>query len=145
MNAAKYLQQNVEARTIYTLPKGLEATTVARACRDAFLAFCNKAPRWGKRDLAMWLMGPYANVTKEARCLVPEHSYRPSGVVTVDPMHLAQVLRAHGRCAAHMKKRIEVEWPDGEHHVYASTLSEPIAPRELPEEPGSCTRIKIRR
>jgi hypothetical protein len=48
--------------TIVTLPNQTGAYAIASACRDALLAFLNESQHWGKAELAMWLMGPYAQV-----------------------------------------------------------------------------------
>ncbi|MBX3187058.1 MAG: hypothetical protein KF819_08590 [Labilithrix sp.] len=48
--------------TILTLPAHTTANEIADACRDAYLTFLNESERWGKADLAMWLMGPYEQV-----------------------------------------------------------------------------------
>jgi hypothetical protein len=61
--------------TILTLPRGTGALAIAAACRDTALAFLNEAEHWGKAELAMWLMGPYAQATQYA----PDISSRRSG------------------------------------------------------------------
>lgn len=61
--------------TILTLPRGTGALAIAAACRDTALAFLNEAEHWGKAELAMWLMGPYAQATQYA----PDISSRKSG------------------------------------------------------------------
>jgi hypothetical protein len=48
--------------TILTLPEHTGALAIAEACRDAATAFLRESRRWGKAELAMWLMGPYAMV-----------------------------------------------------------------------------------
>lgn len=50
--------------TILTLPETTGATALADACRATALAFLNESDRWGKAELAMWLMGPYAQLTQ---------------------------------------------------------------------------------
>ncbi len=61
--------------TILTLPRGTGALAIAAACRDTALTFLNEAEHWGKAELAMWLMGPYAQATQYA----PDISSRQSG------------------------------------------------------------------
>lgn len=50
--------------TILTLPEQLDAVSIADACRATALAFLNESDRWGKAELAMWLMGPYTQLTQ---------------------------------------------------------------------------------
>lgn len=52
--------------TILTLPEQLDAVSVADACRVTALAFLNESQHWGKAELAMWLMGPYGQLTQYA-------------------------------------------------------------------------------
>ncbi len=79
----------VETKTIFTLPKSLRTFLVARACRTAFIEFANGAHRWSKPELASWLSGPYAEVTRGADALVcdiPRISRRSAG-----PIRLVQL------------------------------------------------------
>jgi len=55
-------ESNVD--TILTLPEQLDALSVAEACRVTALAFLNESQHWGKAELAMWLMGPYGQLTQ---------------------------------------------------------------------------------
>jgi hypothetical protein len=50
--------------TILTLPEQMDALKIADACRATALQFLNEAERWGKAELAMWLMGPYSQLTQ---------------------------------------------------------------------------------
>ncbi len=50
--------------TILTLPRQVGALAIAHACRTAGLEFLNESDRWGKPELAMWLMGSYAQLTQ---------------------------------------------------------------------------------
>lgn len=50
--------------TVLTLPSDTGALAIARACRETALAFVNESKHWGKAELAMWLMGPYQQVTR---------------------------------------------------------------------------------
>lgn len=50
--------------TILTLPEQTGSLAVAEACRETALAFLNESDRWGKAQLAMWLMGPYGQLTQ---------------------------------------------------------------------------------
>lgn len=50
--------------TILTLPTQTGSIAIANACRSTALAFLNEAPHWGKAQLAMWLMGPYGQLTQ---------------------------------------------------------------------------------
>lgn len=49
--------------TILTLPDQTGSYAIAAACRETALEFLNESDRWGKAELAMWLMGPYAQLT----------------------------------------------------------------------------------
>jgi len=73
LNAAATTDSNVD--TILTLPRGTGALAIAAACRDTAIAFVNEAEHWGKAELAMWLMGPYAQATQYA----PDITSRRSG------------------------------------------------------------------
>ena len=53
--------------TVVVLPAGLSGADMARSCRETALQFMNEASRWGKAELAMWLEGPYALVTRYAK------------------------------------------------------------------------------
>jgi hypothetical protein len=50
--------------TILTLPKQTGSMAIANACRVTALAFLNESLHWGKAELAMWLMGPYGQLTQ---------------------------------------------------------------------------------
>lgn len=67
--------------TILTLPSRVGALALAAACRDVALEFMHAAPHWGKAELAMWLMGPYARITQYA-CITS----RRSGELTRVPL-----------------------------------------------------------
>lgn len=50
--------------TILTLPEQTGSMAIANACRTTALAFLNESLYWGKAELAMWLMGPYGQLTR---------------------------------------------------------------------------------
>ena len=50
--------------TILTLPERAGSNAIADACRETALTFINDSWCWGKAELAMWLMGPYAQLTQ---------------------------------------------------------------------------------
>lgn len=50
--------------TILTLPDQTGSMAIANACRATALAFLNESLHWGKAELAMWLMGPYGQLTQ---------------------------------------------------------------------------------
>ncbi len=52
-----------------TLGPGMRVLDVADACRSAALGFAWGARDWNKRELAQWLIGPYARATAPARAL----------------------------------------------------------------------------
>ena len=70
--------------TILTLPAQTGSVAVAAACRETALAFLNESDRWGKAELAMWLMGPYAQLTQ----YVAPHAQRRSGEYVARPVPL---------------------------------------------------------
>lgn len=53
--------------TVVVLPAGFSGADMARECRETALQFMNESSRWGKAELAMWLQGPYALVTRHAK------------------------------------------------------------------------------
>ena len=60
--------------TIIVLPEPTSAIAIADACREAVTMFVEQAPGWGKAELAMWLMGPYAALAKHAEKLGPRQA-----------------------------------------------------------------------
>ncbi|MBX3208025.1 MAG: hypothetical protein KF764_23460 [Labilithrix sp.] len=62
-----FLKPRAESRC-RPLPQRLRVKDVADACRSAALAFawCARAS-WGKRELARWLLGPYARAIEATR------------------------------------------------------------------------------
>ena len=61
--------------TILTLPEQTGALAIAEACREAATSFLRESHRWGKAELAMWLLGPYAVVAHHA----PTYARRLNG------------------------------------------------------------------
>jgi hypothetical protein len=53
--------------TVIVLPAGISGADMARDCREAAVQFMNEGSSWGKAELAMWLEGPYALLTRYAR------------------------------------------------------------------------------
>lgn len=66
---------NSNVDTILTLPDQTGSMAIADDCRAAALAFLNESSHWGKAELAMWLMGPYGQLTQ----YVSQYSRRRSG------------------------------------------------------------------
>src|SRR6185295_17952761 len=89
MNAAAVVSYDSNLDTILTLPDQTATFTVANACRETALVFLNESQRWGKAELAMWLMGPYAQLTQ----YVPVCSRKKSGEV-VRPVPLLREIDA---------------------------------------------------
>jgi len=52
-----------------TLTSGARVVDVADACRSAALGFAWNAREWSRRELAQWLIGPYAHAVAAARPL----------------------------------------------------------------------------
>lgn len=64
----------LEPRRICSLLPGIRVRDVADACRSAALTFAAHGPRdWSRRELADWLVGPYA------QAVAPTRSLRVSG------------------------------------------------------------------
>jgi len=55
-------ESNVD--TILTLPEQTGSMALANACRETALELLNDGQRWGKAELATWLMGPYSQLTQ---------------------------------------------------------------------------------
>ncbi|MBS2012052.1 MAG: hypothetical protein JST00_04145 [Deltaproteobacteria bacterium] len=55
-------ESNVD--TILTLPEQTGSVALANACRETALELLNDGQRWGKAELATWLMGPYSQLTQ---------------------------------------------------------------------------------
>ena len=55
--------------SVTCLAPGARVVDIADACRSAALGFAWGAPGWTKRDLATWLVGPYARATASARAI----------------------------------------------------------------------------
>ena len=53
--------------TVIVLPEGFSGADMARNCRETAVDFMNESSSWGKAELAMWLEGPYALVTRYAK------------------------------------------------------------------------------
>jgi hypothetical protein len=53
--------------TVVVLPAGISGADMARDCRETAVQFMNEATSWGKAELAMWLEGPYALLTRYAK------------------------------------------------------------------------------
>jgi hypothetical protein len=75
--AAEAAACDTNVDTILTLPRQTGSYAIAAACRETALVFLNEAEQWGKAELAMWLMGPYAQVTG----FVDDYCTRQSGQV----------------------------------------------------------------
>jgi hypothetical protein len=70
--------------TILTLPEAAGSLAISDACRVTALEFMNESDRWGKAELAMWLMGPYAQLTQ----YVAPYAQRRSGEYVQRPVPL---------------------------------------------------------
>ena len=64
MNSITAPANETNLDTILTLPRQVDAVAIVASCREAALVFLNESRHWGKAELAMWLMGPYAQVTR---------------------------------------------------------------------------------
>ena len=80
---------SLESRFCALLP-GCRVRDVADACRSAGLGFAWSAHhRWGRRELAQWLVGPYAQAAGATRMLRASGTRR---VVTYRPLDEAHVV-----------------------------------------------------
>ena len=101
--------------TILTLPDGAGSLAVATACRETALAFLNESERWGKAELAMWLMGPYAQLTQYVTPLARRRSgefvARPVPLLReIDVRMVERVIRsAHEEVAALLRRVSDAE------------------------------------
>src|SRR5690242_18375072 len=96
----------VETRCL-ALTGGMTVKDVADACRSAALGFAWGADRgWGRRELARWLVGPYA------RAVAVSHSAR-SGVrrsVQYRPLHEGTIHDLLVRAHAYLLDGLRVAW-----------------------------------
>jgi hypothetical protein len=63
-SAAFDASHDSEVDTILTLPSQTSALAIAQSCRDTAMVFMEDSLSWGKGQLAMWLMGPYGQITQ---------------------------------------------------------------------------------
>ena len=101
--------------TILTLPEQMGSMAVADACRVTALAFLNESDRWGKPELAMWLMGPYAQLTQFGAPLARRRSGELCARAVpllreIDVRMVERVIRAaHEEVAATLRRVSEAE------------------------------------
>jgi hypothetical protein len=69
-----------------------DSLQIAAACREAALTFINDAPRWGKRELASWLVGPYTRLVGHGPLLALATPPDPALTTNIDPRMLTRVL-----------------------------------------------------
>jgi hypothetical protein len=72
------------------LPPGSRVRDVADACRSAALGFAWGARGWGRRELARWLVGPYATAVAATRPIAMPASLVPRPVVTRSPRSVSE-------------------------------------------------------
>lgn len=101
--------------TILTLPEQTGSLAIADACRTSALAFLNESDRWGKAELAMWLMGPYAQLTQYVAPIAQRKSgefvSRPVPLLReIDVRMVERVIRsAHDEVTATLRRVGDVE------------------------------------
>ena len=93
--------------TILTLPEKTGSLAIADACRAVALMFLNDSHRWGKAELAMWLMGPYSQLTQYINRNEP--AARPVPLLReIDARMVERVIRnAHDEVVATLKRTFE--------------------------------------
>jgi hypothetical protein len=65
ITSAAFVESHVShVDTILTLPSQTSAVAIAQSCRDSAMVFMEDSLSWGKGQLAMWLMGPYGQITQ---------------------------------------------------------------------------------
>ncbi len=100
---------NFNSDTVLTLPEGAHSLAISDACRVTALAFLNESLRWGKAELAMWLMGPYGHLTQYGWPLARRRE-QDSGTVPllreIDVGMVGRVIRSAHEEAISMIKRI---------------------------------------
>ncbi len=112
-SASTACDSNVD--TILTLPEQTGSLAIAAACRSTALAFLNESDRWGKAELAMWLMGPYAQLTQYVAPIAQrrsgEYVARPAPLLReIDVRMVERVIRsAHEEVAATLRHLSEAE------------------------------------
>ncbi len=112
-SALPHCDSNVD--TILTLPEQTGSLAIADACRTSALAFLNESDRWGKAELAMWLMGPYAQLTQYVAPLAQRKSgefvARPVPLLReIDVRMVERVIRsAHDEVTATLRRVNDVE------------------------------------
>src|SRR4051795_13555200 len=80
------------ARLCPLLP-GIRVTDVADACRSAALGFAWSAhDGWGRRELARWLVGPYAHAVAATRTLRESGMRRAVVHRTIDEETIEELL-----------------------------------------------------
>jgi len=101
--------------TILTLPEQTGSLAIADACRSTALMFLNESEHWGKAELAMWLMGPYAQLTQYVAPLAQRRSgefvSRPVPLLReIDVRMVERVIRsAHEEVSATLRRVAEAE------------------------------------
>ena len=78
MRNSSYELSNLD--TILTLPWQTSVMALASSCREAGLAFMNESRHWGKAELAMWLIGPYAQILRYTSVLADRASRQPEDI-----------------------------------------------------------------
>jgi hypothetical protein len=99
--------------TILTLPEQTGSLAIAEACRATALMFLNDSHRWGKAELAMWLMGPYSQLTQyvSPRNGSGEYEKRPVPLLReIDVRMVERVIRsAHDEVVATLQRTYDAE------------------------------------
>ncbi|MDB4941432.1 MAG: hypothetical protein JWP97_966 [Labilithrix sp.] len=101
--------------TILTLPEQTGTIAIAESCRTTALAFLNESQHWGKAELAMWLMGPYAQLTQYVAPIAQRRSgefvQRPVPLLReIDVRMVERVIRsAHTEVVATLMKVPDAE------------------------------------
>ena len=80
--------------TVVTLPTGLTGPDIAKACREAAVAFIDESKHWGKAELGMWLTGTYATLTRHASREKDAPVWPVPLLRDIDARHVARILES---------------------------------------------------
>jgi hypothetical protein len=103
--------------TLELVPDGVDPSDIADGCREAFVEFCRGvASGWTKRDLALWLAGPYARVARLIDTHEDENRASAEALAAVTPSRISELLDPAWQdavsCVEDLARGIGVRWLD---------------------------------
>ncbi len=81
------------AETVLRLPPITSSFALAAACRDAWRTFVEQSAHWGKAELIMWSLGPYARITRYAPTHASDGVTQFDDFRTIDARFVDRLLR----------------------------------------------------